>query len=619
MGRQELRRAFQSAWRKTKFGELIPATLGRLNDEGIYDVEIEGKTSVWNWITLRDGTPHEAINLSVERSPGLHILITRTESGVYQVEQVDATRADTAAEGQAPPFNVPPHTHELGLGLDDPVSPRRIKVGLVTVGTGLVVNIGPFLYEYQGEWFAVGDSTIDLTAFLPGTAGTHAWCLIYYDPVTQSVNAALGDEFSIVIPLNLADLVDIALPDDALPLAGIALSEGMTTINEERLFVDARLWIGRANTTIQADFLLRAATILTLSGGAVTVTRGHHIIAAESGTADELETLTGLTAGEFYLLRADAGDTITVKHGVDNIELNGETDFDLVGMKSLLLFSPDGVTAVDVGIGGGGGLTSPIPLADGGTHADLSATGPGILQQRTSGADVSILLFNFTASVAPTTNDDSGDGYAGGSWWFDLTNDKAYVCIDATVGAAIWLLLVQTLTDLTDVSAAAQTNHFILAAGDGSAGGDYRGRLLVAADIPDLSAAYATAGHSHSAPDASVVTYTPLDNTDWDSSADPGDVDDALDQLADRVKILEGGTGTVTSVAFTASPSGIFDVSGSPVTTSGTLALSMDNQNPNIVLAGPSSGSAAAPSFRALVPADVRQYMTRIYAHRSFR
>ncbi len=41
-------------------------------------------------------------------------------------------------------------------------------------------------------------------------------------------------------------------------------------------------------------------------------------------------------------------------------------------------------------------------------------------------------------------------------------------------------------------------------------------------------------------PDASAVTYTPLDTGNWDGSADPGNVDDALDQLADRTTILEG-------------------------------------------------------------------------------
>lgn len=46
-------------------------------------------------------------------------------------------------------------------------------------------------------------------------------------------------------------------------------------------------------------------------------------------------------------------------------------------------------------------------------------------------------------------------------------------------------------------------------------------------------------------PDASVVTYTPAVLTDWDGDADPGHVDDALDQLAERVDDLEGLSTTI--------------------------------------------------------------------------
>lgn len=63
------------------------------------------------------------------------------------------------------------------------------------------------------------------------------------------------------------------------------------------------------------------------------------------------------------------------------------------------------------------------------------------------------------------------------------------------------------------------------------------------------------------------------------------------------------GTGTVTSVALSV-PAG-FTVSGSPVTTSGTLALGLSTQTANTVWAGPSTGSPAAPAFRALVNADL--------------
>ena len=63
------------------------------------------------------------------------------------------------------------------------------------------------------------------------------------------------------------------------------------------------------------------------------------------------------------------------------------------------------------------------------------------------------------------------------------------------------------------------------------------------------------------------------------------------------------GSGTVTSVGV-ALP-GIFSVSGSPVTSSGTISASLVPQSANVIWAGPSSGSVATPSFRSLVAADI--------------
>jgi hypothetical protein len=62
-------------------------------------------------------------------------------------------------------------------------------------------------------------------------------------------------------------------------------------------------------------------------------------------------------------------------------------------------------------------------------------------------------------------------------------------------------------------------------------------------------------------------------------------------------------TGTVTSVGLSL-PS-IIAVTNSPVTTSGTLTGTLTTQAVNTIFAGPSSGAAAAPTFRALTTADI--------------
>ena len=70
------------------------------------------------------------------------------------------------------------------------------------------------------------------------------------------------------------------------------------------------------------------------------------------------------------------------------------------------------------------------------------------------------------------------------------------------------------------------------------------------------------------------------------------------------VKAQGYGLGSVTSVALSL-PTALFDVSGSPVTTSGTLSATLDNQSANQVFAGPSTGAATTPGFRALVAGDI--------------
>lgn len=81
-------------------------------------------------------------------------------------------------------------------------------------------------------------------------------------------------------------------------------------------------------------------------------------------------------------------------------------------------------------------LTSGLlPMSIGGLNANISAF-DGLL--KVASGTASALKYNFAASVAPTVNDDSGAGYGVGSIWLDTTADTAFMCLDASVGAAVW-------------------------------------------------------------------------------------------------------------------------------------------------------------------------------------
>jgi len=87
------------------------------------------------------------------------------------------------------------------------------------------------------------------------------------------------------------------------------------------------------------------ATILTIASGVVTQTQEFHKLAAQTGTTDDLDTVTPLnesttlvTYRPKLIIMADTGDTITVKHNTGNISLAGAAHIALTGENVLVLF-----------------------------------------------------------------------------------------------------------------------------------------------------------------------------------------------------------------------------------------------------------------------------------------
>lgn len=50
------------------------------------------------------------------------------------------------------------------------------------------------------------------------------------------------------------------------------------------------------------------------------------------------------------------------------------------------------------------------------------------------------LINRFDAATDPGVGDDSGDGYQEGSVWVNVSANRAFTCVDAAAGAAIWAL-----------------------------------------------------------------------------------------------------------------------------------------------------------------------------------
>lgn len=75
--------------------------------------------------------------------------------------------------------------------------------------------------------------------------------------------------------------------------------------------------------------------------------------------------------------------------------------------------------------------------AAGAVMDDDFAAAEGFMRKTAAGAYEAIKS-NLTATAAPGAGNDNTQGYKVGSIWIDETNDKAYTCLDASTGAAVW-------------------------------------------------------------------------------------------------------------------------------------------------------------------------------------
>lgn len=108
-------------------------------------------------------------------------------------------------------------------------------------------------------------------------------------------------------------------------------------------------------------------------------------------------------------------------------------------------------------------ITSPVAYQ---TYAFDSATGKLYVYNGSAWVTSAPPFSNYTASAAPTANDDSNDGYVVGSMWFDAVNKNFYAASSVAVGAAVWDLVTGDNVGLNNI------NKFLVAS---DLTGDYVG------------------------------------------------------------------------------------------------------------------------------------------------
>jgi len=251
--------------------------------------------------------------------------------------------------------------------------------------------------------------------------------------------------------------------------------------------------------------------------GVINPVQAVNLVQAETGVTDDLVTInngsmtvSGFQYGYMVLLRADTGDTITIKHNTGNIKLASGLDFTLSGEVQILLYfggtywrdlansltSGSGMTSFDINadtgtpqtitnsntviLTGGTGINTVVGATDtitinldipvthehGGLEANVSAYGGIPIIEAGVTTELKV---NRTATLAPTVNEDSADGYSVGSFWYNITTDRGYVCLDATVASAVWIEITSTGSGGIGGTTGATDNSVLRADGVGGA------------------------------------------------------------------------------------------------------------------------------------------------------
>jgi len=246
---RELRKAFDKAVRNAQRRARMAGRLGYQDSSGNWVFDVPG----WpNYVYVRLGrdeettTLHKAVNHAVGLVPDLPVWVERTAEGTLAIVGVRTAEFQVFAGGTRTGATVAPHTHEPGGGMVDPVSERRIKPGLVRAyksggAYGLSVYIEPFTFRYNGIEKRWAGGTLNLAAYLPGTANTHRWVKVGVDPNAVTAVAVAGPEKSKLVNLLDSELDAISF-QSYIPLAGVKLVYGQTAISSETNFLGCRPW-----------------------------------------------------------------------------------------------------------------------------------------------------------------------------------------------------------------------------------------------------------------------------------------------------------------------------------------------------------------------------------------
>ncbi len=268
---------------------------------------------------------------------------------------------------------------------------------------------------------------------------------------------------------SISDGSDNAVPTTAALVAYVEENGGMTDDQETKLSgiesgATADQTGAEIKTAYEAEDDTNAFTDdeqTKLSGieEGADVTTAENVEAA-GAVMNETDPVVGAVTG---IVKADGSGNISAAVAdIDYQSVPAEGAF-ADGDKTKLSGIEESADVTDAENVEAAGALMASALLDEDTMASDDATKPASQQSVKAYVDARVGVLTKTDGTAdPTATDDSSEGYSEGSIWTNVTSDTAFICVDSTEDAAVWVNMTESAAgwggDITDMDISGGTD-----------------------------------------------------------------------------------------------------------------------------------------------------------------